>query len=93
MQAVDLALVRQKLDDDDGGRKGERDSHIERCERIQPQGEPDQEAENRCERHLTEPCDQCHRPQRPHQFEIQFEPDKEEQHCDAKFGEQVNLRV
>jgi hypothetical protein len=93
VQAVDLALVRQQLDDDDGRRKGQRHRDIKAGDRAEAEGDPDQVAEDRGEGDLTQPGQKRHRPERTDQLHVELDPDEKQQHGDAKLGQQADLFV
>ena len=93
MQRVDLALVRQQLDDDDGGRERERNAHINGRHPVKPKRQRDQESEGRRKNHLPQPGHQRHRPQRPHKLQVELQPHQEQQHRNAQFGQEVDMRV
>ena len=93
MQGVDLALVGQELDDDDGRRKRQRDRHVKAGDVAKPQRQADQIAEKRCENDLPEPGHHRDHAQRPDQLHVQLDADQKQQHRNAEFGQQLNLRV
>ena len=55
--------------------------------------QPDQIAEQRCERDLAEARQQRHRTERADQLDIKLDADEEQQYRDTKFRQQVDLRV
>ena len=60
---------------------------------TKPQRQTDQIAEERGKDHLPKPGHQRHHAQRPDQLYVQLDADQKQQHRNAKFRQQVDLRI
>jgi hypothetical protein len=93
VQAVELALVGQQLDDDDGAGEGERHRDVQRLDPVAPECEHDAEADDDGEGELAEAGGQRHRPEVAHMVQVELETDDEQQHRDTHLRQQVDLVV
>jgi hypothetical protein len=91
VQRLQLALVAEQLHHDDGRGEGERHRDIDAGEDVEPECDPDQEADARREDYLAEAGRQRHRAELGDQPPVELQPDEEEQQRDAQFGQEVDL--
>jgi hypothetical protein len=92
VQRVDLTLVPQQLDDDDGAGEGQSKPDRRRALRRVPEGHGKPRADHRRDQHLRAARDERHRSQRAQQAGVQLEAHQEQQHRHAEFAEQLHLR-
>jgi hypothetical protein len=90
VERADLAFVRQKLHDDDRGRKRQRHRDIERRQPVHAEGEADQEAEEGREADLPESRRHGDLAETAHEVEVELQADQEQEHGDRDLAQRLD---
>ena len=91
VQGINLALVGEQLDDNDGAGKSQRYRNIDSRHVRQTEQQGKQVPYNRGKDNLTETRSECYRPDCSNDMQVQFQADHKQQQGDAEAGEQLDL--
>ena len=93
VERIDLVLVRQQLDDDDGARERQGDCRVGGGERVHAHRDGNQEPDDRRDHDLADTGSQRHGAECPDGLKIELEADHEQQQRNADARKQLNLFV
>jgi hypothetical protein len=91
VQRVDLAFVPQQLDDDDGARKGQRETHYRGGGGRHAECGGQRRAGQRRQQHLCAAGEQRHWSQRAQQARIELQAHQEQQHRHAELAQRLHV--
>jgi len=91
VKGIDLALVRQQLDDDDGAREGQRGTDVEGGHGPHPEAAGSQVAEDRDEGHLAQAGRDRQGAESANEPKIELQADDEQEQRDTDLGQQIDL--